>query len=101
MKPITLSADPALQKVVKFHDLHDDRFAVETVYDVQAIKDEATRVRNDSPANWHGVHHLVAQIPMPLYQQLRSQGIVQDPTRFKAWLNNPENAIFRTKHGRV
>ena len=101
MKPITLSADPALGKVVKFHDLNDGRFAVETLYDVEKIKDEATRVRNDSPKNWHGLSHLVAQIPMPLYQQLRQQGIVQDPKRFKAWLNNPDNAIFRTKHGRV
>lgn len=100
MKPLTLSADPALQKVVKFHDLNDGRFAVDTVYDVQDIVDHAQRIRNAQKADWKG-ENMVASIPMPLFMELRKQGIVQDKAAFKRWLNNPDNALFRTKAGKV
>jgi hypothetical protein len=97
----TLSRDPLLQKVVRFHDLHDGQFAVETVYDAQQVKDANTVIRNAQPAGWKGHEHLVARLPMPLFQQLRSQGIVQDPKAWAKWLNDPDNAIFRTKTGRI
>src|SRR5439155_13519403 len=71
MRPLIVTADPALQKVVRFHDLHDDRFAVETVFDIEDIVNENTAVRNSQPDGWKGREHLVASIPMPIYQALR------------------------------
>src|SRR5690242_16417497 len=107
MNPIILTTDPALRKVAKFHDLNDGRFAVETLFDVEAIKDENTAVRNSQPPGWKGREHMVASIPMPLFQQLqaqwRAQGLSYDERQraMAKWLNDPDNAIFRTKTGRI
>lgn len=107
MKPITLSSDELLQKVVKFHDLNDGRFAVETIYDAQQVKDANTYIRNEQPDHWRGNEHLVARIPMPLWQQLqtqwRAQGLskAERHTALKKFLSDPDNSIFRTKSGRL
>jgi hypothetical protein len=45
--------------------------------------------------------HKVASIPMTLFYDLKKQGIIDDPARLKAWLNNPDNRFFRTRPGRV
>ena len=106
MKPLTLTADPALAKVVKFHDLNDGRFAVDTVFDVERIVDENTAVRN-SQEGWKGREHLVASIPMPIYQALRmtwqAMGLstLEKQQALKRFLNDTDNAKFRTKTGRV
>lgn len=107
MKPITVSRDPLLQKVVKFHDLNDGRFAVETIYDAQQVKDANTYIRNDQPAGWKHNEHLVGRIPMVLWQQLQTKwkeqglGYAERQRAMKAFLNDPDNAIFRTKSGRL
>jgi len=43
----------------------------------------------------------VASIPLNLYYDLKRQGIVDDPARFKKWLNDSDNRFFRTRGGRV
>ena len=107
MKPITLTADPALQKVVTFHDLNDDRFAVDTVLDVEPIVEENTAVRNAQPSGWKGREHLVASIPMPIWQRLqmtwRLGGLtaLERQVALHTFLNDPDNAKFRTKTGRI
>lgn len=107
MKPLTISADPALQKVVQFHDLNDGRFAVDTVFDVEPIVDENTAVRNAQPDGWKGREHLVASIPMPIWQALRMTwkalglSTADQQAALKRWLNDPDNAKFRTKRGRL
>src|SRR4029077_14846388 len=107
VKPITLSADPALHKVVKFHDLNDGQFAVDTVFDIQHIVDENTRVRNAQPDGWKGREHLVASIPMPIWMALRMTWKVlglstqEQQAALKRFLMDPDNAKFRTKTGRL
>jgi hypothetical protein len=107
MKPITLSTDAALQKVVTFHDLNDGRFAVDTVFDVQAIVDENQRVLNSQPEGWKGREHLVASIPMPIWQGLREAWRVmglstaEKQAALKRFLMDPDHAKFRTKTGRL
>lgn len=107
VKPITLSADPALQKVVKFHDLNDGRFAVDTLFDVEPIIDESTAIRNAQPDGWKGNEHLVAQIPMPIWQALRMTwkalglSTADQQAALKRFLNDPDNAKFRTKRGKL
>lgn len=107
MKPITISADPALQKVVQFHDLNDGRFAVDTIFDVQDIVDENTAIRTSQPEGWKGREHLVASIPMPIYQALRMTwkalglSTKEQQAALKRWLADPDNSKFRTKTGRL
>jgi len=106
MRPITLSADPALQKVVKFHDLNDGRFAVDTVFDAQGIADYNADLRSVNKTDWQG-WNFVASIPMPIYQALRTTWRVlglskqEQQAALKRFLNDPDNAKFRTKYGRV
>jgi len=107
VKPITLTADAALQKVAKFHDLNDGRFAVDTVFDVQDIVDHAARLRNAAPSGWKAGQHQVASIPMPIYMQLQAEwrakgfGTVEKQAALHQFLNDPANAKFRTKTGKV
>lgn len=43
----------------------------------------------------------VASIPMNIYMDLKKKGITKDPKAFKKWLNDPDNAAFRTRPGTV
>ena len=48
----------------------------------------------------------VASIPLTVFAELEKQGITRgftviDMKRFKAWLNNPDNQVFRTRLGRI
>jgi hypothetical protein len=48
----------------------------------------------------------VASIPLVVFAELEKQGItrgfqVLDMDRFKAFLNNPDNQVFRTRMGKV
>jgi hypothetical protein len=38
----------------------------------------------------------VARIPMNIYMHLKKLGIVADRKKFEAWLNDPDNCVFRT-----
>ena len=82
MNPRILTVDPALQKVVKFHDLQDGRFAVETVYDVQDIADDvATRRDNQRPGkDWYA-----GSVPMPMWHQMYQSGMLRDKKAMNAW----------------
>lgn len=48
----------------------------------------------------------VASIPLTVFADLDKQGITRgftiiDHKRFKEWLNNPDNVVFRTRLGRI
>ncbi len=43
----------------------------------------------------------VASMPRSVYLELHAQGITQDPTEFKKFLNSPDNAGFRTNNLRL
>lgn len=43
-----------------------------------------------------GLGEHVARIPMTIATKLQHEGIMQDPQRFKKWLDDPDNAVFRT-----
>ena len=45
--------------------------------------------------------HRVARIPMVMVEQMMREGIWGDQDRMRAWLNDPENAPFRTTKGKV
>jgi hypothetical protein len=43
----------------------------------------------------------VASLPTLLWLDLKKKGIVDDPKRLAAWLNDPDNRFFRTAPGRI
>lgn len=97
-----LFADDAQKRTrTTFHVDHDDTIHVATAQDVTDIVDANTRACNDAPTRWAGDVHRVASIPTTLYYDLKRRGIADDPDRFRAWLNDPDNAVFRTRPGRV
>lgn len=107
MKPITITRDEALQKVVQFHDLNDGRFAVDTIYDIQGIVDDCERIRNSQPSGWKAGTHLVGKIPMPILARLymewraRGYGYVERQAAIHAWLNERDHSKFSAKYGKL
>jgi hypothetical protein len=97
-----LSRDP-VTGVESYFTYHDDRdaFSIETVQNVDDVLDENKRDYNDAQTGWKGDMHKVASIPLSLYWELKMQGIIDDQTALKRWLNDPDNKYFRTKPGRV
>ena len=106
-REIPLWTDPWTKKEVSFHVLDEDTYAVDTRYDVEPILEENTAVRNAQPDGWKGREHLVASIPMPIYQALLSawnlMGLSRDERQaaLKRFLMDPDNVKFRTKRGRL
>ena len=44
---------------------------------------------------------MVASIPLTLYHDLKKQGILSDQKRFRSWLNDNANSMWRTTEGRL
>ena len=45
--------------------------------------------------------HRVARIPLIVVEQMMRDGVWNNQERMREWLNNPENAAFRTTKGKV
>ena len=45
--------------------------------------------------------HKVASIPMIVVEQMMRDGVWNDQERMRVWLNDPENAPFRTTKGKL
>jgi hypothetical protein len=82
------------------YDHATDSITLEQVFDCEPVT-ELNRARQNVDSGWKGDMHCVASIPMPLYMEMRKQGIFDDEKRLSKWLNDPENRFFRTKLGRV
>ena len=48
-----------------------------------------------------GENKLAARIPTVIYEELQRQGITEDESLFKAWLNGPEAEPWRIYRGRL
>lgn len=98
-----LRYDPVARKTARFHDHGDGKVTFETLQDVEPVLDVAKAMRavTDERARWgDGMAH-VAFIPAVVVQDLMQKGILDDEERLKAWLNDPANSAFRSRHGRV
>lgn len=85
-----------------FHfDEADDSFYIQTTQETEDIVDQNKREANEAKSGWNGDWHKVASIPLTVFMQLQKEGIVHDQVALKRWLNDPDNAYFRTKHGNV
>ena len=104
-----------MQNPVKFRDstVHadgDGGIIIETKQDISAILEQNKKEYNsyDERARWsdHLFGNKIASIPMTVIDELNKQGIMRgfavlDEKRFKAWLNERDNRVFRTRTGVV
>lgn len=86
-----------------FHYFDDDTFTLEKTQDAAPLLEQNLLLRNASPETWEGDGHgvRVAQLPLHVWMELKTKGIIDDKKRFRAWLNDSDNRYFRTKLGRV
>lgn len=97
-----LDIDPLTGAVETFHyDDVDDTFYIERVEDIEPLIEHNKWLDRNTSSNWRGDFHRVATIPATVVAQLRQQGILQDPDRLRAWLNERDNLVFRTRPGRI
>ena len=90
-----------------------DQLIIEQKQDISAIIEHNKALYNQSMdrKGWDGNNAIapqnkVASIPLVVFAELEKQGItrgfqVLDMDRFKAFLNNPDNQVFRTRMGRI
>jgi len=81
-----------------WHVTGKGEYVVETIQDTQHIAESNKRAYNNVDGKF-GDMPKVASIPLSVYYQLKSQGIVDDPKRLKKWLNDRDNRVFRTRAG--
>jgi xylose isomerase len=91
----------------EFIDNGDD-LVIKKTQDITQLVDANKEEYNDSNGKWsdNSFGNKVARIPLAIFDELEKQGITRgftviDMPRFKAWLNNPDNRVFRTKAGRI
>lgn len=82
----------------------DGHFTVFREQDIGNLTDQIRRMGEGyTPHSHHrdtGMRH-AAEIPAEIYADLEMRGIAQDPARMKAWLNDPDNAVWRVWKGKV
>lgn len=94
--------DPLFGVTNYHHDLGDGKYASEDVVDLASTRDLNSALYNDAPRHWKkDANNHIASIPLPLYFDLKRQGIVADRKAFLKWLDNPDNRVFRTRPGRL
>jgi hypothetical protein len=94
--------DPLAGTRTLFQALNDEGdFQLITQQDHEPIMQGALDERNVADDDWKGDIHKVATIPMPVLMELERKGITRDQAEFKRWLNDPKNAVFRTRRGKV
>lgn len=84
----------------------DDGVVLETRQDVSHIIEANKRQFNDSDGKFDDVITHVARLPLTVIDDLNRKGVMQgfivrDQTRFRAFLNHPDNRFFRTHPGKI
>jgi hypothetical protein len=104
-----------MQNHVKFRDsvVHADGeggIVIETKQDITGIIEQNKKEYNsfDERAKWSDelFGNKIASIPFTVIDELNKQGVMRgfdviDEKRFKAWLNERDNRVFRTRTGVV
>jgi hypothetical protein len=92
------------------HSDGDGGIIIETRQDISGILEQNKKEYNsfDERARWSDdlLGNKVASIPLTVIDDLNKQGIIRgfavlDDKRFKAWLNERDNRVFRTRTGVV
>ena len=83
-----------------------DRFTITKTQDAQPILDQNARERNEGANNSTStaMGRMVASIPLVVWQNWMKETngeIQRDPAVLAAYLNNPDNAYFKTHNSRI
>ena len=99
--PFSTDIEAGIQNL--YHEDADGNTTVETFQDVECVIEDAKYKNSmfDERSPWKGDLHQVAEIPMTIIMDIQRQGIIDDPKRFRKWLNDRDNKVFRTRPGRV
>lgn len=95
--------DPmTLTRRIFHHDPDTRTVTIESKQNVDPIVEDAKAHFNahDERARYSDLNK-VASIPMNVFMDLKRKGIVDDPKAFRAWLNDRDNRVFRTRPGVV
>lgn len=76
----------------------DEKNIYHSSQNVQPILDNVKNLSYDTQGK--ELKH-VAEVPMVIYQQAMREGWVHDKAKWKRWLNDPDNKLFRTWPGKV
>lgn len=100
----TLSRDPLAGTETIFHWSPEGRIIIQKRQRVDPILEmnRAQRVLTDRHTPWgNQLARTVASLPVSTYWDLKQRGIIDDPKRFKAWINDSANEAFRTRVGLI
>ena len=94
-----LDHDP-LTGITQYIDT-DEMTGVSTIIDLN--KFQASHFTSGKDQWGDGFDHRtkIASIPLSIYMDLKKRGVLRDPVAFKRWLNDGDNAAFRTRPGTV
>lgn len=101
--------DPVTKSKSVFRDLGDDKYVIETVQDVSGALEASTAEYNafahksNQKFKGDGFHH-VARIPHTVLDEIYrlcqgDQHAIKEAIR--QWVNNSDNAKFRTRPGKI
>lgn len=95
-------------KTTEFKDDGDNLLIKQTQNITDIVENNKAEYNSfDTRARWGDtLNNKVASIPLTVFQDLEKQGITRgftviDMPRFKQWLNDPQNVVFRTRPGRI
>ena len=96
-----IAVDPLARAKTEWEE-SDGRLVIRNAQDAEPIVEANKRAYTEGDG-YSASRNLrrVASIPLVLYLDLKKRGILRDPRRFRAWLNDPDNRFFRTAPGRV
>lgn len=101
-----LADDPIVAQRVNWHE-EGDSVVIDTKQDVESIMELNKDQFNQSDGTFGGDMKHVARIPLVVMEDLirrnilKKGGGVKDEKRFKAWLNDRDNRVWRTHPGRI
>lgn len=110
VKDARLFDDGSLTGVTEWYHYDDlsGGFTIQSTQDVEPLLELNKNLWNDSEKHSrYGEWSRVASIPAVIVMELAKQGIltaggsILDAKRFRAWLNDRDNLLFRTRAGRV
>lgn len=79
------------------YDPDTDEAWIETKWDLEAYGEIAKDGQNNDTGRFNDGMHRVAQIPMALYQKLKTQGVFDDKRAFRRWFQSDEAAPFKLR----
>jgi hypothetical protein len=78
---------------------HDDHLTLIVSQDVERILEEIAFLRTQVQPG--STNKLAARLPVPIYEDLKHRGIIDDDDAWRKWLNSYEAAPWRVYQGRL